>query len=80
VRAAACDAERHAGTWSDWKESVEPAADLAAPSAITPGDGGPDAKRPFLVAEAEVDRGGGFSRAIRIYVAPASGRVIAVER
>lgn len=80
LRAAGCDVERHAGTWSDWNEVAEPAADLAALTAMSTGDGRRDAERPFLVVEAQVDRGHGFSRAVRIYVAPASGRVIAVER
>ena len=80
VRAAACDAERRAGAWSDWREVAEPAADWRIWRRTRPATGAGIAERPFLVVEAQVDRGRGFGRAIRVYVAPASGRVIAVER
>ena len=80
VRLAACDAERKLGAWSDWQETKETGADLASLAANPPGGDAGDANRPFLALEASVDRGAGWSREVRFYVARASGRVVAVDR
>lgn len=80
IRLAACDAERNRDPWSEWSLTSEPKADLATLAANPPGGEAGAASRPFLAIETSVDRGGGWSRAVRFYVARASGRVVAVER
>ncbi|HEY6573169.1 MAG TPA: hypothetical protein VI198_07585 [Candidatus Eisenbacteria bacterium] len=80
VRAAACDARRSAGAWSEWVLTATPSADLSALAPVTPDRSGGVAARPFLAIEASVDRGEGWSRAARFYVARAGGRVVAVDR
>jgi hypothetical protein len=80
VRVAASDAERRIGSWGDWMNLAGTSADLTALAVNPPGGSARAANRPFLAVEAEVDRGHGFGRAIRIYVSPSSNRVVALER
>jgi hypothetical protein len=79
VRAATSDERRTLGRWSAWVEVDVPSAAVAPPLgdavATPPGD----APR-FLAVEAAVSRGFTWSRPIRVYVARASGRVVALER
>lgn len=80
VRLAGCDAERNVATWSPWKDSTEPSVDLAGPATDAPGVSAGTPSRPFFALEASVDRGAGWSRSVRLYVARASGRVVALDR
>jgi hypothetical protein len=79
VRCAAVDAERRAGHWTDWQLCVRTAISLrdGAGSAALAGVG---ERRPFLAVQVQVDRGHGWSAATTAYVAPASGRVVALDR
>lgn len=77
VRVAECDAGRDTGAWSEWRETGETSADLAG---LTPSARGDARGRPFLAVDAAVSRGGDWSRAVRVYIARASGRVVAVDR
>jgi hypothetical protein len=72
VRAVAAD--RDGGDWSGWRETRERVFAVADDAALT------DAARPFLAVEFQIDRGQGWSRAARVYQAPASGRIVGVER
>jgi hypothetical protein len=80
VRLAACDAERNAEAWTPWSDAAETRFDLAGPAAAPPGRDASADRRPFLALETSVDRGSGWSRPIRVYVARATGRVVAVDR
>lgn len=72
-RLAAVAANREAGPWTDWVQTSRTSIDL---------DQGPrtDVQHPFLAVRCQVNRGEGWSDTITAYVAPASGRVVAVDR
>jgi len=70
VRVFGVDAERD-GARPAWETLTETRMDL---------DPHWDRGAPFLAAEVAVDRGHGFGRSVTCYVAPASGRVVAVDR
>ncbi len=80
IRVAACDAERKKATWSAWIENERPEFDLGAGPAAETIAREDAARRPFVAVEASVGRSGKWSDAVRVYVARASGRVVAMER
>jgi hypothetical protein len=79
-RLAAVDAERH-GTRGPWVTAAACRIELAGADGQTlPGVPRPDAEHPFLVLEVQLDRGRGWSASTIAYLAPASGRIVAVDR
>ena len=68
------------GGWSVWA--------VSGTTAVRIGDGGstaalassPEGEHPFLALEVQIDRGGGWSRPVRAYIARRSRRVVAVDR
>jgi len=73
VRLAAVDTERSADEWTDWEEITQPEVDLedAPPS---------DRGYPFLAVEVQLNRGQGWSKSTTVYLAVASGHVVALDR
>ncbi len=64
-------------TWrGSWVEGAEPVVDLPRGPASSDAPELP----PFLAVDLQVDRGMGWSRAVRVFVARHSGRVVRVER
>lgn len=74
VRAAAMEANGDGARWTAWTETTEPAVDLDAL-----GSSAEDAL-PFLAVQAQVNRVQGWSSTVTVYIAAASGRVVALER
>jgi hypothetical protein len=70
-RAARMSAERDADRWSPWAVTTDPA--MGSMEGVTEA-------HPFLAVEFQVDRGSGWSPSVTAYIAPESGRVVAVER
>ena len=80
IRVAACNAERGKAAWSAWIDNERPEFDLGAGPAAEAIAREDAARRPFVAVEASVGRSGKWSDPVRVYVARASGRVVAVER
>jgi hypothetical protein len=80
LRAAAVRPDRGGASWTDWIETPKPELDLAEVLTREQLRSAPQSERPFLAVEARVDRGSGWSRTVTIYVARASGRVVAMAR
>jgi len=80
ARVAAVDAGRGGAEWSGWTEMTEPVVDLSAAVAVEPIRSTPEAKRPFLAIQAEVNRGKGWSPTTTVYISRASGRIVALSR
>ncbi len=72
ARFGACDSQRNVPNWSSWVELASQSVDASAERTSS--------ELPFLAVELQVDRGRGWSRSVTAYVAPASGRIVAVER
>jgi hypothetical protein len=70
VRTYAVNAGRERSGTPAWREIDRPE--------VAVGTATPD--RPFFAAELQVDRGDGWGPSVVCYVAPASGRVVAVDR
>ncbi len=80
ARVAAVDAGRGGAEWSGWSEMTVPAVDLSVAVTVEPIRSTPEAKRPFLAVQAQVNRGGGWSRSVTVYISRASGRVVGLSR
>jgi hypothetical protein len=80
ARMAASTAERDRGRWTPWQESVETAVDLDYATDREEIASRPVQDSPFLALEIQVNRGSHWSAATTVYLARASGRVVAVER
>lgn len=80
ARIAAVDAGRGGAEWSGWAEIAAPAFDLSVPVGVEPIRSKSEAKRPFLAVQAQLNRGSGWSSTVAVYIARASGRVVALER
>lgn len=80
IRLAACDADRNTGSWTGWIDGEQPEFDLAENAAAEALNRDDAARRPFLAIEAAVSRAGKWSDPVRVYVARASGRVVAIDR
>ncbi len=80
ARVAAVDADRGGAAWSGWTEMTEPAVDLSAAVTVEPIRSAPEANRPFLALQTEVDRGKGWSPTTTVYISRASGRLVALAR
>jgi hypothetical protein len=72
-RLCSVDSNRQVEKWGSWTETDQTEIPLAGAPATTP-------EFPFLVLECQVDRGQGWSSSIKAYLAPASGRIVAVDR
>jgi hypothetical protein len=80
ARTAATRFDRHRESWTEWIEFAElgiPLADMTRDPAIQATS--LDAS-PFLAIEVEVSRSSEWSSPVTVFVARASGRVVAVER
>ncbi len=79
TRVAPASARGDEGPWGPWAEVEHPAIDLATLTRDLP-TGSPE--RPaFTAVDLQVRRGtGGWSAPARVYIAAASGRVVAVDR
>jgi len=80
ARASAARSDRQHEHWTEWSEFADPevpVADLGPGPVVqsTPLDA-----FPFLAIEVELNRGSEWSSPVTVYVARASGRVVAVER
>lgn len=73
MRWAWVDEEGRAANWSPWTEAAVPALRLGG---IRPDD----PRRPFVACEVQVRRTDSWSRTVRAFFAPASGRTLAMER
>ena len=80
LRVAAAGENRGAGGFGPWVETDRAELDWATAAQSDLVVKEPATKKPFLVVQAEVDRGSGWSRPIEVYVSRASARVVAVER
>jgi hypothetical protein len=80
VRMAASTAERDRAGWTPWQEFVETAVDLDETTNRAEIASLPVQDSPFLELEIQVNRGSRWSPAVAVYVARASGRIVAVER
>jgi hypothetical protein len=78
-RVAAVTPERQPAGRTQWLETAERAIDLDAAGGPTVGTASLG-DHPFLEIELQVDRGEGWSSSVVVYLARASGRVVAVER
>jgi len=79
-RASAVRADRSGGGWSGWAEAAQPELNLAAMESQEPLRSHSAADRPFLAVEAQVNRGEGWGPTVTVYIARASGRVVALAR
>jgi hypothetical protein len=79
VRAARVSEDRGASRWSNWVPTDGTSIDLSAtvPAAASPEESG---RYPFVAVQVRVDRGDGPGPPVTVYVAPASQRVIGVDR
>ena len=66
------DQWRDGDDWSDWRETAERVFAVAGDAV--------DAEHPFLAVEFQIDRGQGWSRSAYVFQAPASGRIVGVQR
>jgi hypothetical protein len=80
IRLAACDAGRGVERFGAWQTAPEPRFRFPAASPAPSVGNVPVERRPFVLIEAAVDRGDGFSRPIRAYVSRVTGRVVALDR
>jgi hypothetical protein len=80
ARARLVDATRDGTAWSAWVESRRPMVSLGAGGVNLASDAGSDPSHCFIVFDVCVNRGEGWSDAIRCTVARESGRVVEVER
>lgn len=80
ARVAAVAADRGGAEWSGWTEMSEPVVDLSVAVVVEPIRSASVEKRPFLAVETQVNRGEGWSPSATVYVARASGRVVALSR
>ena len=80
MRVGAAGADRGASRFGPWTETTRTEFDWAAAAHAEAVRGEPEAGRPFLKMEVQVDRGTGWSRTIAVYVSRTSTRVVAVER
>jgi hypothetical protein len=71
-RWAATGAGRDTGTWSDWHETTD--------RTFTPDTSRASGERPFLAIEYRVVRDGRESPTARVYLSPASGRIVGIDR
>jgi len=79
VRAAAVNSERKAAGWSAWQESTETVVPPKE-GALAAVQGQLDDEHQFIAVQFQVSRGSGWSRTTTVYLAPASGRVVALDR
>lgn len=81
VRVAGATADETIAAPTEWISvpGDDLAIDLSLP-AVKSALQGAAGSHPFVMVECAVDRGAGFSAPVRAFVAPGSGRVVAVER
>ncbi len=72
-RLAAVNENRETEDWSEWTESLVTEISLKAAPPTDP-------NHAFLAMECQVNRGQGWSSSTTAYLAPASGRLVAVDR
>jgi hypothetical protein len=80
ARAAATRSDRHQGSWTEWIEFAELEFELAGMTRDPAIQATSLDASPFLAIEVEVNRSSEWSSPITVFVARASGRVVAVER
>jgi hypothetical protein len=80
ARYAVVDSDRNAARRSEWVETGETVLDPDDPERRAALASAPPDDRPFLEIELQVDRGNGWSGSVRVYIARASGRIVAVDR
>lgn len=80
TRVAAVDADQGGAEWSGWSEAPKPAVDLSVAVTVEPIRSTPEAKRPFLAVQAQVNRGEGWSPSVTVYISRASGDIVALSR
>ena len=68
------DEWRRGDGWSPWRATPQRVFEVAPDAGLV------DAERPFLAVEFQVDRGMGWSHSAFVFQAPASGRIVGVQR
>ena len=80
VRFAAVKTDRAAPRWTEWTELKETGFPLDSGPPADAIKGSRTEERPFLAVEAQVARGGAWSRSVIAYVSRASQTVVSVQR
>jgi hypothetical protein len=80
VQVAAVTADRDAARWSEWMMASDLAIDLTGDAVREVVEAESSDARPFVAVRCDVDRGDGWQGPVTVYVARASGRVVAVDR
>jgi hypothetical protein len=80
ARAAPTSSDRHHESWTEWIELAEPELPLAGMTRDPAIQATSLDASPFLAIEVEVNRSSEWSSPVTVFVARASGHVVAVER